>query len=154
MKKSFMVSLMLILLLTVNTYSQSGDQSTIKGFWKMFKVAVANEDFVTLKELCKTPLKEIYYDGVEDIYDVEKYFRYGEWSSFQSQVKKISLPKKYKFYSNKMENDFYRNFNVESGSEVYSAGIEGWYWSYADLIIVKIDGLFYIVGDLSMEYEG
>jgi len=154
MKKSIMVSMLLVLLLTVNTYAQSGDQSTLKGFWKMFKTAVASEGFESLKGLCKSPLKDIYYDNESSKNDVEEYFRGGEWSSFKSNVKKISLPKKYKFYDTKAEIDFCNYFNVERGSEVYSAGIEGWYWSYADLMIVKIDGLFFVVGDLSMEYEG
>ena len=119
MKKSIMVSLLLVLLLSVNTYAQNEDQSTLKGFWKMFKMAVISEDFESLKELCKTPLKEIYYDNVTNTNDVETYFRNGEWSSFKSNVKKISLPKKYKFYDTKAENDFCRYFNVENEAQKF-----------------------------------
>ncbi|HEY5536706.1 MAG TPA: hypothetical protein VIL99_17460 [Ignavibacteria bacterium] len=158
--KKLILSFIIILVFTINIYSQTEDQTTIKGLWTLFKGAVVKEDFEAIKGLCRLPLMNYYFsEGLEETNDLQKYFGYfpGEFENFEnikSQIKNIYLPEEYKFYDKNSANRFYNNFNVTSGTEVYYVTIEGWHFSAADLYIIKIEGMYYIIGDDSWEYEG
>lgn len=158
--KKLIFSLSFILVFTINIYSQTEDQNTIKGFWTLFKDAVVKEDFEAIKSLCRLPLMEYYFSEYsEETNDLQKYFGYfpDQVESFENlklQIKNISLPEKYKFYDKQYANRFYNNFNLTDGTEVYFVTIEGWHYSAAYLFIINIEGNYYIIGDDSWEYEG
>lgn len=149
---------LILLSASVNVYSQTNDQTTLSGFWSMFKSAILNEDFSALENLSRLPLIQVYYDNVRKSDNLKEYFQGGsngdEFNLLKSQIKNIEIPKKFEFYDKDSEKRFCNNFKIKFGSEVYSAGIEGFYWSFSDLIFVKINGKYYFLGDDSIEYEG
>lgn len=159
MKKIVLLSLMALFSFAFSAYGQSEDQSTLKKFWNAFKSAVQNEDFEKLASLSDLPLVDLYiFSKAFETNDAELYFKakkYNEinWKNFKKAVKGTSFPQKYKFYSESSKKDLYKRYKLEYGTEIYYVGIEGWYWSYADLLIANIDGYYYIIGDESMEYN-
>jgi len=147
-----------LLAISLNVYSQSENQSTLNGFWSMFKTAILNEDFNALENLSRLPLIQVYYDNVRKSDNLKEYFQGGsngeEFNLLKSQIKNIESPKKYEFYDKDSEKRFCNNFKIKTGSDVYTVGVEGFYFSFSDLIIVKISGKYYFLGDDSFEYEG
>lgn len=157
MKKIIIISGIIILFFSSNIYSQLDEQTTIKGFWNLFKNAVAGEDFETMKNLCRLPLLQYYYFGKEvETNDMYEYFVSfsQDFNIFKAEIKKIKSPKRYKFVDKKAASEFYNRFNVSSENEVYFVLVEGWHYAGANLYIIKIDGMYYIIGDDSWESVG
>ena len=147
----------ILLTVSFNVNSQTNDQTTLSGFWSMFKSAILNEDFSALENLSRLPLIQVYYDNVRKSDNLKEYLKNGsgeELNLLKSQIKNIEIPKIFEFYDKDSEKRFCNNFKIKIGSEVYSAGIEGFYWSFSDLVFVKINGKYYFLGDDSIEYEG
>lgn len=147
-----------LLAISLNVYSQSENQSDLNGFWSMFKSAILNEDYSALENLSRLPLYQVYYDNARKYENLNEYFQGGsngdEFNLLKSQIKNIETPKKYEFYNKDSEKRFCNNFKIKTGSDVYTVAVEGFYFSFSDLIIVKISGKYYFVGDDSIEYEG
>ena len=138
------------------SFAQNNDRSTISGFWNSFKSAVNSGDYETVRSLSRMPLQEYYYDNPDqECNDIKEYITCWEGgeNAFINQINKISLPTVKQFYDETEKKSFYKRFKINYNSEVYEFTVELWHYSYAWAYIAKIDDVFYLIGDDSIEAE-